>query len=278
MQSPPPSGSRSRRSRDARYAQDPAASPPTEGTAPAGGDATTPPATTPGGPSSASLAPTDVTLRQGAISIDGDIVIDLSKEQAGKPIQIVPNLYYGVNDALTVGIAHNTNAEIFQANVGPGGRGLCLSGQTDGCRKLYNNLSLDALFSFMRSSTMDMAAHGGIDFFFLNDPNWTQLRLGVKGKLMAGPVIIVFDPALLIGLNNRDQGNKEAINIPARFGFMVTPQLNLGLSIALSGLPRRLRRQLRGAARHRRRVRDQQPARPPRPVRLHQPARQRRRR
>ena len=217
------------------YAQDPAASPPTEGTAPAGGDATTPPATTSGGPTSASLAPTDVTLRQGAISIDGDIVIGMSKDFAGKPIQIVPNLYYGVNDALTVGIAHNTNAEIFQANSVLGGRGLCLSGESDGCRKLYNNLSLDALFSFMRSSTMDLAAHGGIDFFFLNDPNWTQLRVGLKGKMMAGPVIIVFDPALFLGLNNRDSGNKEAINIPARFGFMVTPQLNLGLSIALGG-------------------------------------------
>ena len=87
----------------------------------------------------------------------------------------------------------------------------------------------------MRSSTMDLAAHGGIDFFLLSDPNLTQLRLGVKGKVMAGPIIIVFDPALLIGLNNRDIGNKEAINIPARFGFMATPQLNLGLSIALGG-------------------------------------------
>jgi len=45
----------------------------------------------------------------------------------------------------------------------------------------------------------------------------------------------VFDPALFIGLNNRDQGNKEAINIPARFGFMATPQLNVGISIALGG-------------------------------------------
>jgi hypothetical protein len=159
----------------------------------------------------------------------------MSKDFAGKPIQIVPNLYYGVNNQLTVGVAHNTGAEIFQAVNVFGGRGLCLSGESDGCRKVYNNLSLDALFSFMRSSSTDIAAHGGIDFFFVSDPNWTQLRLGVKGKTMAGPVIIVFDPAILIGLNNRDMGNKEAINIPARFGFMVTPQLNLGVSIALGG-------------------------------------------
>jgi hypothetical protein len=109
-----------------------------------------------------------------------------------------------------------------------------LSGESDGCRKVYNNLSLDALFSFLRSSTMDMAGHGGLDFFIF-DPTYLQLRLGVKGKMMAGPLVIVFDPSIMIGLNHRDEGNKEAINIPVRLGFMATPQLNLGLSIALGG-------------------------------------------
>jgi len=216
-------------------AQDNAA-PPAEGTPPAGGDpAAAAPATTPP-PAAAATGGgvTDVTLRQGGIGIDGDIVIGMSKDFAGKPIQIVPNLYYGVNDQLTVGVAHNAGSEVFQAFSVFGGRGVCLSGQSDGCRKVYNNVALDALFSFMRSSTMDMAAHGGLDFFLI-DPTWLQLRLGVKGKTMAGPLVIVFDPSVMIGLNHRDEGNKEAINIPVRLGFLATPQLNLGLSIALGG-------------------------------------------
>jgi hypothetical protein len=82
----------------------------------------------------------------------------------GKPIQIVPNLYYGVSSELTVGFAHNTGAEIFRRAALPGGLCLCLSGTSGNCAKVYNNFSLDALFSFLRSSTMDLAGHGGLDF------------------------------------------------------------------------------------------------------------------
>jgi hypothetical protein len=211
------------------FAQDP---PPAEGTTPpAGGEATPPPPAA--APAASSGGATDVTLRQGGIGIDGDLVIGLSKDNAGKPIQIVPNLYYGVSDVLTVGLAHNTGSEIFQAVNVPGGRGLCLSGESDGCRKVYNNVAADVLFSFMRSSTMDLAAHGGLDIAAF-DPTVLQLRLGVKGKTMAGPLVIVFDPAFYIGLTERD-GNKEAINLPVRLGFMATPQLNLGLSAAIGG-------------------------------------------
>jgi len=205
---------------------------PAEGTPPAGGEATTPP---PAGPSAASNAPisaTEATLHQGGIAVDGDAVFNLSKDNAFKPIQIVPNLYYGVSSELTVGFAHNTNAEIFQAAAVPGGRGLCLSGTSGGCAKVYNWFSLDALFSFLRSSTMDIAAHGGLDF--LLDPFLLSLRLGIKGKMMAGPVMIVFDPSLNIGLNKRDQ-NKEMLQVPVRIGYMVMPQLNVGLSLGIAG-------------------------------------------
>src|SRR3954469_14156914 len=115
-------------------AQDNAA-PPAEGTPPAGGEAAAPAATAP--PAAATVASgsaTDVTLRQGGIGIDGDVVIGLSKGNAGKPIQIVPNLYYGVSNELTVGFAHNPGAEVFQTQ----GSGLCLSGTPD-CPKVYNN-------------------------------------------------------------------------------------------------------------------------------------------
>ena len=52
---------------------------------------------------------------------------------------------------------------------------------------------------------------------------------------MAGPMVIVFDPSINIGLTERDGGNKEFLQLPVRLGFMATPQLNLGLSLALDG-------------------------------------------
>jgi hypothetical protein len=214
-------------------AQDP---PPAEGTAPpAGGETAPPPAgeagsAAPAAPAAAGGGPS-VTLRQGGFSIDGDLVVSLSSGAVGKPIQIVPNFYYGISDQLSVGLAHNPGAEIFQTQ----GRGLCLTGDTGGCAKVYNNLSLDSLFSFSRSSTMDIAFHGGLDFISLSDPTALSLRLGVKGKTMVGPMILVFDPSISIGLTERDI-NKESISLPVRLGFMATPELNLGLSIGLFGL------------------------------------------
>jgi hypothetical protein len=173
-----------------------------------------------------------VTLKQGGISIDGDVAIGMASGAAGKPISIVPNVYYGVNEALTVGLASNPFSEIFQ-NVA--GRGLCLSGEADGCAKIYRNISLDGLYSFSRSGTMDLAAHAGLDTQFGTD-TLLGLRAGVKGKMLAGPLVLVLDPAIIFGLNKRDAGNKEVLSIPVRIGFMATPQLNVGVSAGILGL------------------------------------------
>ena len=112
---------------------------PAEGTPPAEGTAR-PAAATPATPAPSSgggyLTPTDVTLRQGAISIDGDVVVNLSSDAVGEPVQIVPNLYYGVNDALTVGFAQNPGAEIFQTT----GSGLCITGSSKRLRALLQQL------------------------------------------------------------------------------------------------------------------------------------------
>jgi hypothetical protein len=216
------------------FAQDNAAAAP-EGAppaAPAPGEP--PPAVAATAPAQATAAgPANITLRQGGIGIDGDVAVGLSKGAAGKPISIVPNVYYGVTDVLTLGLASNHGSEIFQNAVG---QGLCLSGQSNGCGKVYNNVSLDGLFSFARSGTMDVGVHGGLDTEFGAD-TLAQLRLGVKGKLLAGQFQLVFDPSLSIGLNKRDAAfNKEVLVLPVRLGFLVTPQLNLGLSVAFASL------------------------------------------
>ena len=223
----------------------------------------------------APISATEATLHQGAISVDGDVVIGLSKGNAWKPIQVIPNLYYGVSNELTAGFANNTNAEIFQAVSAPGGRGLCLSGSSNGCAHVYNSFSLDALFSFMRSSRLDLAAHGGVDFVL--DPFLLSLRLGVKGKAGIGPLAIVFDPSLNIGLIKRYE-NKEYLQVPLRIGLMATQQLNVGVSVALNGQLDGFGEQLPDPAGRRRHVRAQRRSRPARPVRVRQPGRQERRR
>jgi len=165
------------------------------------------------------------------VSIDGDLAVGLSSGATGKPINIVPNVYYGATPTLTVGLAHNPGSEIFQTF----GRGLCLSGTSGNCAKVYNNISLDGLFSFSRSATMDLGAHAGLDFLQFSPDMLLSVRVGVKGKTLAGPLVIVFDPSVNIGATKRDAGNKEILQIPVRLGFMATPQLNVGASVALVG-------------------------------------------
>lgn len=217
------------------FAQDNAAAP-AEGAPPAaaaGGEATPAVAATPPPAAAAPAGPANITLRQGGIGIDGDVAVGMAKGAAGKPISIVPNVYYGVTDVLSVGLASNHGSEIFQtAGVGAG---LCLSGQSNGCAKVYNNISLDGLFSFARSATMDVGAHGGIDTQFGASDTLLSVRVGVKGRLLTGPLVLTFDPSLNIGANKRDVGNKELLVVPVRVGFNATPQLNLGLSVAIAG-------------------------------------------
>jgi hypothetical protein len=214
------------------FAQD---NPPAEGGTPpaAGGEAAPAVAATTAAAPAGAGNPTDITLRAGQVGAEADVAISLTKELVGKPFSIVPNVYYGVTDALSVGLASNPGSEVFQSPAA--GNGLCLAGTSGGCGKIYSNISLDALFSFMRSSTMDLGVHGGLDTSF-GDMTLLGVRVGVKSRMLAGPLILTVDPALLLGVNHRDIGNKEALIIPVRFGFMATPQLNVGLSVALLGL------------------------------------------
>jgi hypothetical protein len=212
------------------FAQD---NPPAEGSAPpaAGGEAAPAVAATPAPAPAGAGNPTDITLRAGGVGIDGDVAVGMSSGATGKPISIVPNVYYGVSDTLSVGIGSNPGSEIFQ---NAAGAGLCLSGEANGCGKIYNNVSLDALFSFMRSGTMDLGAHGGLDTSFGTE-TLLGVRVGAKGKTLLGPLVLTFDPFIRIGVNKRDVGNKELIYVPVRLGFNATPQLNVGPSVGIWG-------------------------------------------
>ena len=66
------------------------------------------------------------------------------------------------------------------------------------------------------------------------DPFLLSLRLGVKAKAGIGPLAIVFDPSLNIGLIKRYE-NKEYLQVPVRIGLMVASRLNIGVSAALNG-------------------------------------------
>lgn len=200
---------------------DPALAPPADtGMAPAGAASGV----------SQSLVARGVQGAAGSITIHTLVGIQMSKELVGKPFSIAPDVFYGVNDKLQVGLIHNSPLG-WQT---PPGFGLCLAGKDNGCPKVWNNVGFDALYSLMNGST-DLSAHGTL-YLVPVDPLTVSLALGVAGKLhLNDQMALFFDPSIVIGFNKRDAGNKETLFIPVEFQFQLQPQLALVAMTALWG-------------------------------------------
>jgi hypothetical protein len=172
-----------------------------------------------------------LTLSKGMLGIHADIVSNLSSGKGGKPVNIAPNLYYGVTDQLTIGVAENPEAEFL-----PVGYGLCLGG-TYCNNKFFNNVSGDLLFSLARAPTMELVFHGGIDLAPLS-PFTVSGRGGVLMKFIAsGPIAIMADPSVSAGITGRGPptNNREYLNVPIRVGYQAAPQANVGLIADING-------------------------------------------
>jgi len=171
-----------------------------------------------------------LTLGKGVVGIHADFAVDISAHQWGKPLWLIPNVYYGVSDQLSVGIVENPTWEFF-----PSQGGFCLSNDTY-CGKVVvpNNTSLDLKFSLSRTASMEVAFHGGIDLLAI-DPFTAAGRAGLLLKILInGPVSIMADPSFRAGITRRNPPapyapNKEYISVPIRVGYQLNPQVNVGL-------------------------------------------------
>lgn len=170
-----------------------------------------------------------LTNPAGTVTINGAIDLNLSKDAVLKPVYVTPNIYYGINNQLTVGLVHGQWEDIFR-----GRGGLCLGGSDRGCGKVYNNVTLDALYSLLRQADFDLAAHAGFDFRDI-DQNFLGLHLSVALKWVSGPLAIMADPSLGVGLNKRDAGNKEYLTIPVRLGYQASATVAAFLDTGIGG-------------------------------------------
>lgn len=214
---------------DGTAPSDPAATGTDPALAPPASDTSMAPAGVAGGVSQ-SLVARGVQGAAGSITIHTLVGIEMSKSAVGKPFSIAPDIFYGVNDKLQVGLVHNGPLG-WQTTPGSG---LCLAGKENGCPKVWNNVGFDALYSLMNGST-DLSAHATV-YLAPVDPLFVQVAVGVAGKLHINEqMALFFDPALLLGLTKRDQGNKEILFLPVEFQFQLQPQLALVAMTALYG-------------------------------------------
>jgi hypothetical protein len=240
---------------------DPNAPPPGDGTG-GGGEMGTE-ANTGGGEAApavegATAAPANSVMiaAAGKIVIAGSTAnVNLSADAVAKPIFFSPAVYYGVSEKINVGLTHDGGSTPITPRpglrfisitipnpidptmtttvTGAGGSGICISGEENGCSKVYDNVGADVLFSLSEGKN-SLAAHGGLDVFSF-DPFVLSLRAGVIGSYAANDKIkIVYDPRISIGITERDF-NKESIDVPVWAWYAVNEKMGAYLHTGIGG-------------------------------------------
>jgi hypothetical protein len=186
-------------------------------------------------PTEATPELTPITLATGRTDIRIPFVINMSAGTAGEPINVPLDIYHGLTDDITLGLSHSRGV-VQPTTPYPARAGLCLTGTGGGCRKFYDNISLDAIFRFM-GGVIQLAGHGGLDFLSF-DPAMLSLRLGVLFQAPLGShVVIMTDPRLWIGLTKRDAPtfNKEHLDLPLAVQYWITEGARVAVRTVMYG-------------------------------------------
>jgi hypothetical protein len=193
--------------------------------------------------------PTEVTRRPltlgaGMAELYVPLNFDISKGADGKPVTSNPSLYFGVTDRWMIGVRHMV--------------GLCFSGTSNGCAKVYNDVSVDTLFSLGRAAGLDLGLGLAVNYAPIDPAAWSgEARLVARAG--GGAFAITVAPTINFGLNDRDTRpklaagtfdiggtynlvraipdtqNREIISVPGTLQLQLGPALAVAGGIAIEG-------------------------------------------
>ena len=92
------------------------------------------------------------------------LLINASKDNFGKPTSLAPDLFYSVSDTVQIGLLH-TGPMGWQSRPGSG---LCLTGTSDGCPKVYNNVGFDFMYGLLFGD-FHLSLHSSLFLLFVPD-------------------------------------------------------------------------------------------------------------
>ena len=191
---------------------------------------------TAGGDMAMERAPHAMTRPKGKLALWVDVGVNLTDAVVAKPFSIAPDLWYGVSDKLQVGLAHSSFGTTgFWVDIG---QGVCLAGEDNGCPNLYSNFALLGDLAVMNED-LQVTVGGGLvkpRAFFGDafDPLNLQLKAGAKARYTTGKFRVHAEPALFIGVTDRDF-NKEQIALPVAVGYQVNPKIHAGAQTGIAG-------------------------------------------
>lgn len=189
-------------------------------------------------PAAATPSGERVTMPAKRGMIHAQLGINLSTDLVGKPVSLSPDVWYGVNDKLTIGLVHTTvGATGIQ---GIPGTSLCLTGADNGCADVYNFAGLDARYTLKSDAKLQLAFDGGL--FMTNlDPFQLALKLGVTGRYrLAKQLALELAPNIFFGITERDGGgtvgatpNKEVLALPVGAVYSIDDKLGVLAQLSL---------------------------------------------
>jgi hypothetical protein len=175
-----------------------------------------------------------MTMPKGKLIVNGFIEINLSQKAAFKPVSLTPDIWYGVDDKLTLGLVHSSiGATGFVGGVADS---LCVTGKARGCAKFYRNVGAKVRYRLKAPWTID----AGLLIPSISQPFLIDLDAGASGRWRFKKIVVEFQPNLVIALNQRSagsdlvQGRSQRLNLPGTVGYTVSPKVELNAQLGLS--------------------------------------------
>lgn len=157
----------------------------------------------------------------------------MAKDAVAKPLSIAPDVSYGVIKDLTLSVIHSTFGTTgFRGGTGDG---LCVTGASNGCPHVYNNVGGEALYSLAEGDA-PIAAVVGLYSLDL-DHSFVDLKVGLKTKFTDGAFALLFNPSIYFGLNKREAmtPNADQLYLPVGLSYKVSQPLTVGIGSGIKG-------------------------------------------
>jgi len=167
---------------------------------------------------------------EGLFTVRLNVLVSASAGAFGKPTSIAPDLYYGVSDALQIGLLH-TGPMGWQTEPGAG---LCLTGTSGGCSHVYDNVGFDVMYGLLHGN-FHLSFHTSLYLFRISAPLWVMWTAGFTGKLHFTDVVaILFNPQIGVALTHRD-ANEDQLFVPLELQFQAGQAVSLKILSGASG-------------------------------------------
>jgi hypothetical protein len=169
---------------------------------------------------------------EGLVSARVLLHVNASKGVFGKPVTLAPDIFYAVTDSLELGLLHNLPMGILTTAASH--PGICFTGTTGGCPKVYDNIGLDALYG-IAFGDFHLSLHSSFFVLSFSDPARLMLTLGAAAKLhFSDNVALFLDPQFGIALNHRNI-NKDQLFLPIGLQFQVVRSTALDILTGITG-------------------------------------------